>query len=126
MLTDEGDMVLDIFGGSNTTGFTAEALGRKWMTFDLSREYLVASVFRFLDGRPVETVRRILSALDSDDANIFLEDVVCSLANGDSVKATRGDLIATREETRQMVLLEEREKYKAQQRVARRRGKPRT
>ena len=29
MLTDEDDVVLDIFGGSNTTGFTAEALRRK-------------------------------------------------------------------------------------------------
>jgi DNA modification methylase len=125
MLTDEGDMVLDIFGGSNTTGFAAEALGRRWMTFDLSREYLVASVSRFLEGRPTETVRRILSALVSDDANVILEDVVCSLANGTHAKATRDDLLATREETRQMVLLEERGQYKAQQSVARRRGKPR-
>jgi DNA modification methylase len=30
MLTDEDDVVLDIFGGSNTTGFTAEAL-RTWL-----------------------------------------------------------------------------------------------
>jgi site-specific DNA-methyltransferase (cytosine-N4-specific) len=31
MLTDEDDVVLDIFGGSNTTGFTAEALRQKWV-----------------------------------------------------------------------------------------------
>lgn len=126
MLTDEGDTVLDIFGGSNTTGFAAEALGRKWMTFDLYREYLVASVFRFLEDRPVETVRRILSALVSDDANVILEDVVCRLVNVANTKAVRSNLIVNREETRQMVLLEERDKYKAQQSVARRRGKPRT
>ena len=35
MLTDEGNVVLDIFGGSNTTGFTAEALKRKLV--ELSR-----------------------------------------------------------------------------------------
>jgi len=125
MLTDEGDMVLDIFGGSNTTGFAAEALGRKWLTFDLSRDYLVASVFRFLEGRPLEAVRRILSELVSDFANVILEDVVCSLGNGGNGRASRDDLITTRNEARQMTLLEEEAEYKAQQSVARRRGKPR-
>lgn len=125
MLTDEGDVVLDIFGGSNTTGFAAEALSRRWLSFDLSRDYLVTSVFRFLEGRPIETVRRILSACASDDANVILDDVVCSLTNGSAAKASRDDLITTREETRQMVLLEGRGQYKAQQSVARRRGKPR-
>ena len=125
MLTDEGDMVLDIFGGSNTTGFAAEALGRKWLTFDLSRDYSVASVFRFLEGRPLASVRRILSELVSDDANVILEDVVCSLKNGGSTRTSRDDLIATRDEARQMVLLEEKAVYTAQRSVARRRGKPR-
>jgi site-specific DNA-methyltransferase (cytosine-N4-specific) len=125
MLTDEGDMVLDIFGGSNTTGFAAEALGRKWLTFDLSRDYLVASIFRFLEGRPIESVRRILSELVSDDANVILEDVVCSLRIGGSTRASRDGLIATQDEARQMALLEEKAAYTAQQSVARRRGKPR-
>jgi len=38
MLTDEGDIVLDIFGGSNTTEFTAEAPRRKWMTFEFKKK----------------------------------------------------------------------------------------
>lgn len=46
-LTAEGDMVVDIFGGSNTTGMTAEGLKRRWMTFELSQEYVASSVFRF-------------------------------------------------------------------------------
>jgi DNA modification methylase len=125
MLTDEGDTVLDIFGGSNTTGFAAEALGRKWLTFDLSKDYLAASVFRFLEGRSLESVRRILSKLVSDEANVILEDVACSFRSGGSTRASRDDLILTRDESRQMVLLEEKVEYKAQQRVARRRGKPR-
>lgn len=49
MLTDEGDLVVDIFGGSNTTGRTAEELNRNWITFELSQEYLAASTFRFAD-----------------------------------------------------------------------------
>lgn len=49
-LTDEDDLVLDIFGGSNTTGQAAEHLKRKWLTFELSKEYVAASVFRFTDN----------------------------------------------------------------------------
>ena len=113
MLTDEGDTVLDIFGGSNTTGFAAEALGRKWLTFDLNRDYLTASVFRFLEGRPLETVRRILSELLSDHANVFLEDVVCSLGNSGNTRASRDNLITTRNEGRQMTLLEDKAEYSA-------------
>jgi DNA modification methylase len=48
-LTDPGDIVLDIFGGSNTTGMVAEAEGRSWMTFELNPEYLAASAFRFME-----------------------------------------------------------------------------
>ncbi|PXW59521.1 site-specific DNA-methyltransferase (cytosine-N4-specific) [Grimontella sp. AG753] len=49
MLTEPGDLVVDIFGGSNTTGSTAEQLNRKWLSFELSPEYVAASVFRFTD-----------------------------------------------------------------------------
>lgn len=49
-LADPGDVVLDIFAGSNTTGAAAEALGRRWLAFDLDRSYLAASAFRFMDG----------------------------------------------------------------------------
>ena len=46
-LTEEEDLVVDIFGGSNTTGMTAENLKRHWKTFEISQEYVAASVFRF-------------------------------------------------------------------------------
>lgn len=49
-LTDEGDLVVDIFGGSNTTGQTAEKLLRKWKSFELSKEYVASSVFRFSEN----------------------------------------------------------------------------
>lgn len=48
-LTDENDVVLDIFGGSNTTGAAAQALKRKWIAFELNQEYLAASVMRFYE-----------------------------------------------------------------------------
>lgn len=48
MLTQPGDLVLDIFAGSNTTGQSAEAEGRRWLAFELSSSYVAASTFRFL------------------------------------------------------------------------------
>jgi DNA modification methylase len=47
-LTDPGDLVVDIFGGSNTTGQAAGELGRKWLSFDLEPQYVAASAFRFM------------------------------------------------------------------------------
>jgi site-specific DNA-methyltransferase (cytosine-N4-specific) len=46
-LTDENDLVFDLFAGSNTTGFIAELLGRRWLASELSQEYLEGSIFRF-------------------------------------------------------------------------------
>lgn len=48
-LTDPGDIVLDVFAGSNTTGAVAETLGRKWVAYEIEHSYLAASAFRFLD-----------------------------------------------------------------------------
>ena len=46
-LTDEGDLVLDPFGGSNTTGFCAEKQNRKWISIDTNIEYGKQSIIRF-------------------------------------------------------------------------------
>jgi site-specific DNA-methyltransferase (cytosine-N4-specific) len=46
-LTDEFDVVLDPFAGSNTTGFAAESLKRRWVSFELSEDYLKGSKLRF-------------------------------------------------------------------------------
>ena len=48
MLTEPDDLVLDIFAGSNTTGQVAQATRRRWIAFELSRQYVGASAFRFL------------------------------------------------------------------------------
>lgn len=59
LLTEPGDVVLDPFAGSNTTGAVAESLGRRWIAIDQVAEYLRASSFRFdptpkLDSRLLE------------------------------------------------------------------------
>jgi len=46
-LTDPGDLVLDPFAGSNTTGAVAEQLGRKWIAIEKDREYAEDSELRF-------------------------------------------------------------------------------
>jgi DNA modification methylase len=48
MLTEPGDLVVDIFSGSNTTGWISETEKRRWLAFDESRDYIAASAFRFL------------------------------------------------------------------------------
>ncbi|MDD2725239.1 MAG: site-specific DNA-methyltransferase [Methylovulum sp.] len=48
-LTDPEDIVVDIFSGSNTTGFVAEIERRNWFSIDMEIEYVAASAFRFLD-----------------------------------------------------------------------------
>lgn len=55
-LTDEGDLVVDIFAGSNTTGEVSEGLGRRWRSFELDQEYIAASSFRFAPD--VETAKK--------------------------------------------------------------------
>ena len=47
-LTEPGDLVLDPFAGSNTTGAVAEQLGRKWMAIEKNREYAEDSELRFM------------------------------------------------------------------------------
>ncbi len=47
-LTEPNDIVLDIFAGSNTTGYVAETEGRRWLAFEERLDYLAASSFRFL------------------------------------------------------------------------------
>ena len=46
-LTDPGDIVLDPFAGSNTTGAAAESLGRQWIAIEANKPYIRGSRGRF-------------------------------------------------------------------------------
>ncbi len=48
-LTTPGDLVLDPFCGSNTTGFAAECLGRRWVSIDIRKDFSRQSAIRFRD-----------------------------------------------------------------------------
>lgn len=48
-LTEENDLVVDPFAGSNTTGYVAESLRRNWLSIELSEEYARDSELRFCE-----------------------------------------------------------------------------
>lgn len=64
-LTDPGDLVVDIFAGSNTTGHAAEIENRRWIAIEEKIEYLAASVFRFLDENDSVQLRSIYDKICS-------------------------------------------------------------
>lgn len=47
-LTTSGDLVMDPFAGSNTTGAVAEKLGRRWISIEPNRDYALGSRGRFI------------------------------------------------------------------------------
>jgi DNA modification methylase len=46
--SEEGDVVLDPFFGSGTTGWVAQRLGRKWIGIELNEEYIKIANKRFI------------------------------------------------------------------------------
>lgn len=46
-LSEENDLVLDCFAGSNTTGEIAEKLDRRWISIELDHAYYEGSKYRF-------------------------------------------------------------------------------
>jgi site-specific DNA-methyltransferase (cytosine-N4-specific) len=75
-LTDEGDLVVDIFAGSNTTGEIAEKLNRPWLSFELDKVYAAASAFRFIgtelpDKKIFELYNKLLD-MNSIDLNDYI------------------------------------------------------
>lgn len=54
-LTDEDDLVIDPFAGSNTTGSIAEEFGRRWISIEAQWEYAAHSISRF-DPESVQEV----------------------------------------------------------------------
>lgn len=56
-LTVPGDIVVDPFAGSNTTGFAASTLKRRWLSLDIQRDYAEQSRLRF-STREMKASRR--------------------------------------------------------------------
>ena len=56
-LTEEGDLILDPFAGSNATGQAAELNHRRWLAFELDENYLRGSIYRFQEANDLFPVR---------------------------------------------------------------------
>jgi site-specific DNA-methyltransferase (cytosine-N4-specific) len=69
-LTEPGDVVLDIFCGSNTTGEAAEELARRWIGIELSREYAITSAFRFMSDWPMDQINDYVQKARSGSSEI--------------------------------------------------------
>ena len=50
-LTQENDIVLDPFAGSNITGYVAEMNNRKWVSIELDKKYACSAAARFEENR---------------------------------------------------------------------------
>jgi DNA modification methylase len=46
-LTNPGDLVLDPFAGTNTTGFVSELMGRNWLSVEAEKEFGKQAIIRF-------------------------------------------------------------------------------
>jgi DNA modification methylase len=103
MLTDEGETVLDIFAGSNTTGFAAESLKRKWLAFEINHEYLKSSILRFVEEENIQTITKIIKDLDDVNADYILKN---KQGNFDNLI----QLSSKKENTHQLALIRENNK----------------
>jgi len=54
-LTEENDLVLDPFAGSNTTGATSERLNRRWISCEANWDYASSSISRFSPAHVIAT-----------------------------------------------------------------------
>jgi len=63
-LTDPGDLVLDIFSGSNTTGQVSEELGRRWLSVEIERDYAVLSAARFMESWDESSIRTTIRQIE--------------------------------------------------------------
>jgi len=66
-LTDPGDLVVDIFSGSNTTGYVAEELGRRWLSIEIDRSYAWLSAVRFMEGWDFDAISDVVERLKSGE-----------------------------------------------------------
>lgn len=67
-LTDKNDTVLDVFSGSNTTGYVAEELGRQWLSIEVDRGFAALSAVRFMEGWNHDSVRTAVDSMIGGEA----------------------------------------------------------
>ncbi len=87
-LTDPNDVVVDIFSGSNTTGYVAEQSKREWISIEIDRSYALASVLRFMENWDDTRIRLSLKQLKEGhplDTSLVEPDPELPLSIGQSI-----------------------------------------
>lgn len=59
-LSDPGDLVVDVFSGSNTTGHVSEQMQRRWLSCELDPDYAALSMVRFLEGHDLDNIEKLV------------------------------------------------------------------
>lgn len=77
-LTDPGDLVVDIFAGSCTTGEAAEELDRRWIAIDINEEYIKGGALRFVGERGIGNIQEILRGIEVGN-DVMLQPVQAKL-----------------------------------------------
>lgn len=67
-LTEPGDLVLDIFSGSNTTGYVAENLLRHWLSIEIDRGFAALSAIRFMEGWETNRMSQAIEQMKQGDS----------------------------------------------------------
>jgi DNA modification methylase len=73
-LTEPGDVVVDIFSGSNTTGEVAEELGRTFLSIELDRSCACLSAVRFMQGWSDHAIRTAFADLQRGTVLTILQE----------------------------------------------------
>ncbi len=81
-LTTPGDLVVDIFSGSNTTGYAAERLGRQWLSIEVDRAYAALSAVRLMESYTDEDLLATIERLDRGESARIDVKGIDSQANG--------------------------------------------
>lgn len=69
LLTESGDLVMDIFAGSNLTGWVAQQHDRNWISFEMEPDYVDSSRFWFMSMDDIETEAKQRAEQDDETVN---------------------------------------------------------
>ena len=95
LLTDEGDVVLDVFSGIGTTGLACKELNREYIGYELNEKYAEFSVKR-IEGEELETYRVVQYDLDGNYIANYKNRSEASKATG----VPDGDIMRTYNRTK--------------------------
>ncbi len=67
-LTQPGDVVVDIFSGSNTTGYVAESSRRRWLSIEMDRSFAALSAVRFMENCKEDDIRETVAQIEQGNS----------------------------------------------------------